>query len=163
MVVNDSQSFRGSFLMYGMIMLETPTLILIIVLWQTGNLGKDGPMTVGIVAGLMLLTFILLMSIKLDLRMDEKSLAFRFPPFGNKWKKIMKEDVQSINVKQLDGIFEYGGIGWRLSRKQTAYVFPADHVIEVQLNRKKLVFSTKKPKEVEEMIANWKEGNHHVS
>jgi len=163
MVINESQSFRGSFLMYGMIMLETPTLLLIIVLWQTGNLGQDGPMTVGIVAGLMLLTFILLMSIKLDLRMDEKSLAFRFPPFGNKWKKIKKEDIQSINVKKLDGIFEYGGIGWRLSRKQTAYVFPADHVIEVQLERRKLVFSTKKPKELEEMIDNWKEENYHVS
>lgn len=163
MVVNESQHFRGSFLMYGMIMLEMPTLILIFVLWQTGNLGADGPKTMAIVSGIMVLTFTLLMSIRLDLRMDEKSLTYRFPPFGNKWKKIKKEEVKSINVKKLDGIFEYGGIGWRLSRKQTAYVFPADHVIEVQLERRKLVFSTKKPKELEEMISNWKEENHHVS
>lgn len=163
MVVNETQHFRGSFLMYGMIMLEMPTLILIFVLWQTGNLGDDGPKTMAIVAGIMMLTFTLLMSIRLDLRMDEKSFTYRFPPFGNKWKKIKKEEIQSINTKKMDGMFEYGGIGWRFSRKQTAYVFPADHVIEVQLEKRKLVFSTKKEKEVAEMIAHWKEENDHVS
>lgn len=160
MIVNEVQDFRGTFLMYAMILLEMPTLILLAVLWQTGKLGDDGPIIMGVVFGIMFLVFTLIMSIRLELRSAPDGLSYRNPPFRNRWTKITPKEVNSIEVKKMDGILEYGGVGFRFSRKTKAYIFFADHVIEVQMAKKKLVFSTKKPKEIEEVISSWKENEN---
>jgi hypothetical protein len=62
-------------------------------------------------------------------------------------------------VHKKDGLLDYGGVGMRFSRKKRAYIFLADHVIEMKLGEKKLVFSTGKPKEFEAQIAVWNEEN----
>jgi hypothetical protein len=157
MVVNETQSFRGSFIMFGMIMLEVPTLVLLIVLWQKGKLGEDGLPAVLFVGAIILVTFLFLMSIKLELRMDDKSISFRNPPLKNNWQKIPFSEINSIQVKKMDGLLEYGGIGVRYSKNVKAYIFFSDHVVEVQLQKKKLVFSTRKHNEVKEMIEVWNE------
>jgi len=157
MVVNEVQGFRGTILMYGIILLELPTLILLGVLWQTGTLGEDGPFIMGFVFSLMAIVFTLLMNIRLELRLTTDGLSYKNPPFLNRWTKISPNEMKSIEVKKMDGLLEYGGVGVRFSRKTKAYIFFADHVVEVQLAKKKLVFSTHKPNEVEEMISYWKE------
>jgi hypothetical protein len=157
MVVNEEHGFRGSILMYGIILLELPILILLFVLWQTGKLGDEGPIVMGVVFGIMFLVFSLLMNIRLELRLTTDGLSYRNPPFLNRWIKINPEEMKSIKVKKMDGLLEYGGVGVRFSRKIKAYIFFADDVVEVQLAKKKLVFSTKKPREVEVVISLWKE------
>jgi hypothetical protein len=143
--------------MYGIILLELPTLILIAVLWQTGKLGNDGPFIMGFVVSIMSIVFILLMNIRLELRLTTDGLSYRNPPFRNRWIKIAPREMKSIKVKKMDGLLDYGGVGVKFSKKTKAYIFFADHVIEVQLPEKKLVFSTKKPRQVEEMISIWQE------
>lgn len=160
MVVNEIQGFRGSILMYGMLLLELPTLILMFVLWQTGKLGDDGPYVFGFVVCIMLLTFWLLMSIRLELRLTTEGISYRNPPFLNRWVKISPEEMESIEVKKMDGLLEYGGVGVRFSRKTRAYIFFADHVVEIQLPKRKLVFSTHKPGEIREMISFWKDNEN---
>jgi hypothetical protein len=160
MIVNETQDFRGTFLMYAIILLEFPTLILLAVLWQTGKLGDEGPIIMGVVFGIMFLVFTLLMNIKLEVRMTPDGFSYRNPPFINKWKKISPEEMESIKVKKMDGLLEYGGVGLRFAKKTKAFIFFADHVLEVQLPNKKLVFSTKKPKEMEEVISSWKENEN---
>lgn len=157
MVVNEVQGFKGTILMYGIILLELPTLVLLFVLWQTGRLEDDGPFIFGLVAGIMVLMFWLLMNIRLELRLTTDGLSYRNPPFLNRWVKISPKEMESIEVKKMDGLLEYGGVGVRFSRKTRAYIFFADHVVEVQVPKKKLVFSTHKPKEIEEMISLWNE------
>ena len=157
MVVNEVQGFRGTILIYGIILLELPTLILLGILWQTGKLGEDGPFIMGFVFSLMVIVFTLLMNIRLELRLTTDGLSYRNPPFLNRWTKISPKEMKSIKVKKMDGLLEYGGVGVRFSRKTKAYIFFADHVVEVQLAKKKLVFSTHKPREVDEMISYWKE------
>ncbi|SMD43263.1 hypothetical protein SAMN00777080_1848 [Aquiflexum balticum DSM 16537] len=160
MVVNEVQSFRGSVLMFGILLLELPTLILVGVLWQTGKLGDDGPFVMGLVVGMMILIFWLLMAIRLELRLTTDGLSYRNPPFLNRWTKINKEEMETIQVKKMSGILEYGGVGVRFSKKTRAYIFFADYVVEVQLPKRKLVFSTHKPREMEEMILLWKENKN---
>ncbi len=155
MVVNEVQGFRGSILMYGIILLELPTLVLLFVLWQTGKLGDDGPIVIGFVAGIMVLMFWLLMNIRLELRLTTDGLSYRNPPFLNRWIKISPEEMESIEVKKMNGLLEYGGVGVRFSRKTRAYIFFADHVIEVKMAKKKLVFSTHKPIEIQKIIDSW--------
>ena len=156
MVVNESHTFRGTWLMYVILMLELPTLILMIVLWQTGHLGDEGPIAVAVVGSMMVLAFLLIMNIKLHLRLDRYGLAFRNPPFINGWKKFSADEILEAKVKKTDGMIEYGGVGVRFSRKTRAYIFFADHVLEVQLAKRKLVFSIHKPSEIQEIINNWK-------
>lgn len=160
MVVNEVQSFRGSILMYGILLLELPTLILLTVLWQTGKLGNDGPFVISIVAGIMILLFWLLMTIRLELRFTTNGLSYRNPPFLNSWIKISPEEMGSIKVKKMDGLLEYGGVGVRFSKNTRAYIFFSDYVVEVQLPKRKLVFSTHKPREIEEMIEVWTENKN---
>jgi len=155
MVVNETHSLRGSIIMYVMIMLEAPTMILMIVLWQTGHLGEEGPYIVLFIVGMMVLLFFVLMNTQLELRIDDKGITYRNPPFINKWRKIRKEDILNIELKKVDGMFEYGGVGIKKSLRQTAYVYFTDHVIEIKLPKKKLVFSTEKPHEVKKMIRDW--------
>ena len=159
MVVQERQNFRGTFLMYGIILLELPTLTLISALYFTGKLGAEGWIPMLVVGTLIPLTFLLLMSISLETRMDDQSFSYRSKPFQSNWKKLSREHIQSIAVHKKDGLLDYGGVGMRFSRKTRAYIFLADHVIEMKLGEKKLVFSTGKPKEFEAQIAVWNEEN----
>ena len=155
MVAQEQQSFRGTFVMYGIILLELPTLTLISVLYFTGKLGEDGWIPMLVVGTLIPLTFLLLMSITLETRLDTHAFSYRNLPFQRSWKQLPLEQINSISVHKKDGILDYGGIGMRFSRKTKAYIFFADYVIEVEQGGKKLVFSTAKPKEFVAVISNW--------
>lgn len=155
MVVNETQSFRGTILMYGIILLELPTLVLISTLYFTGKLGDDGWIALLTVGTLIPFTFFLLMNITLETRMDDACFKYKSGPFHRSWRTLNKEDINTISVNKKDGFFDYGGVGMRISGKTKAYIFLADHVIEIETKDKTLVFSTTKPKEFEEMIETW--------
>ena len=155
MVVQEQQSFRGTFLMYGIILLELPTLTLISVLYLMGKLGEDGWMPMLVVGTLIPLTFLLLISITLETRLDTHAFSYRNLPFRRSWKKLPLEQINSISIHKKDGILDYGGVGLRFYGKTKAYIFFADHVIEVEQGGKKLVFSTAKPKEFDAIISEW--------
>lgn len=155
MVVNEKQSFRGTILMYGIILLELPTLVLISILYFTGKLGDDGWIALLTVGTLIPLAFFLLMNITLETRMDDSSFKYISGPFRQTWKTIKKDEIASVSIHKKDGFLDYGGIGMRISGKTRAYIFFADHVIEIETKDRKLVFSTTKPREFEEMIETW--------
>ena len=98
MVVNEQQSFRGTLLMYGVILLELPSLVLISTLYLTGKLGEEGWIALLVVGTLIPLTFLFLMSIDLELRMDEFSFSYKSGPFQRNWRKVKKEEIQSITI-----------------------------------------------------------------
>lgn len=155
MVINEQQSFRGTFLMYGVILLELPTLVLISTLYFTGKLGEEGWIALLIVGTLMPLAFFLLMNSTLETRMDDSSFRYKSGPFQRSWKILKKEDIKTVTVHKKDGFLDYGGIGVRFSGKKNACVFLADHVIEIETGAIKIVLSTQKPREFEAMIESW--------
>ncbi|MCU0400206.1 MAG: hypothetical protein MUE75_04215 [Algoriphagus sp.] len=155
MVINERQSFRGTFLMYGIILLELPTLVLISTLYFTGKLGDDGWIALLTVGTLIPLVFFLLMNVTLETRMDDSSFKYISGPFRRSWKTVKKDDVLSISIHKKDGFLDHGGIGIRISGKTRAYIFFADHVIELETEQRKLVFTTNKPKEFQQMIEHW--------
>lgn len=156
MVINEQQSFRGTILMYGIILLELPTLVLIITLYFTGKLGDDGWIALLTVGTLIPLAFFLIMNITLETRMDHSSFKYKSGPFHRSWRILNKKDIKTISVDKKDGFLDYGGIGIRISGKTRAYIFFADYVIEIETINRKLVFSTTKPKEFQKMIDHWK-------
>lgn len=157
MVVNERQDFRGSILMWGIILIEAPTLILLSTLYFTGNLGEDGWIALLAVVGIMGTVFLLIMSIQLELKVDKKGLYYRNPPFFQGWKTIPKEDIVRAEIKKSGGLFEFGGVGVRVSRQHTAYIFFSDHLLVVTLRNKKrkLIFSTHRHHDIQQLIDTW--------
>mgnify|MGYP006181544825 FL=1 len=132
MVLNEKQDFRGSIIMWAIILIELPTLILLTVLYFTGNLGEDGWKMLMIVGAIMVSVFLLIINIRLELRVDEYGIAFRNPPIFYNWTRFKKEDIRNVYVKKSDGLLEYGGIGVRFSRKINAYIYFSDHIFIVE-------------------------------
>ncbi|WP_209330548.1 hypothetical protein [Lunatimonas salinarum] len=157
MVVNERQNFMGSILMWGMIMLEAPTLILLTTLHFTGNLGDEGWKVLLVVFGILAVTFFFVLSISLELRADETGISFRNPPFLYTWKKIPLSDIRSVTVKKSAGLMDYGGVGVRISKTRTAYIFFSDHVLEIQRwsTPKTLIFSTHRHRDLQQLIEVW--------
>lgn len=121
-----------------------------------GKLGEDGWKVILIILGIMLSAFVVLMSIRLNIRLDQYGLAYQNPPFFNRWKKISITEISDIQVMESDGLIEYGGIGVRFSKKINAYLFYSDHILIVQSKKKKYVFSVRKPGEIQILIDSWK-------
>ncbi|MFD2202724.1 hypothetical protein [Shivajiella indica] len=156
MVVNERQTLRGSMIMWGIIMLELPTLILLTVLYLTGKLGEDGWIVLLVVTGIMVFSFTLIMNMQLILRIDRYGISYQSPPFINNWKKIPVEEICHAEIKKSNGLLDYGGIGFRLSKKTKAFLFYTDHIFLAESANKKYVFSIRNPQEIEEIIEYWK-------
>jgi hypothetical protein len=155
MIFKENQHFRGTWVMYLLIMLELPTLVLITVLLLTGNFGEDGHIPFLIVVGIILGTFGLLMSLELETRIDRFGLSYRcYPIIG--WRKYPWKKISGIEVLNKGVIWKFGGIGIRYNFKKWAYVFSNEAAIQVEANGKKFVLSTRKPDQARKIIDEWK-------
>lgn len=156
MVFNEQQSLRDSFIVYVILMVEVPTLILLLVLWRTGKFGEDGFLPVALFLMILGLVTWFVVSLSLEVHLDRKGLRFRSFPFVRQWKFIPLENIQNPKVRKLEGMLEFGGVGPRVSKKTKAYIFSTDWVLDIEADGKKYAFSTRKPREMEEMIERWK-------
>lgn len=140
-------------------MLELPTLILLTTLYFTGNLGDEGWKVLLVVFGIMAAIFSFVLSISVELRADETGIAYRNPPFFHTWKKIPSSDIRSAMVIKSGGLLDHGGVGVRFGKKSTAYIFFSDHLLEISRKStdKKLIFSTHRHRELQQLIDAWKE------
>ncbi|WP_114747919.1 hypothetical protein [Pleomorphovibrio marinus] len=155
MVFKENQHFRNTWVMYLILMIELPTLVLMTVLWLTGNFGEDGYIPFLIVVGIILGAFWFIMSIELETRIDRFGLSYRcFPITG--WRKYPKEKITNIEVLNKGMMWKFGGLGIRYNFKKWAYVFSNEAAIQVESAGKKFVLSTRKPGEARSIIDEWK-------
>lgn len=157
MIVKEQQDLRGSFIMWAIILIELPTLALLLTFYFTGQLGEDGWIPILIVGGLMIGVFLLIFNMRLELRIDQYGLSFRNPPIYNRWIKFKKEEIDNYELKKSDGLLEYGGVGVRFSSKTKAFIYFSDHTLIIEKANKKYVFSTHKQLEIEEILKSWEE------
>lgn len=156
MVFNEQQSLRDSFIVYVILMVEVPTLILMLVFWWTGKFGEDGFLPVAIFLAMLGLVSWFIVSLSLEVHLDRRGLKYRSFPFANKWKFIPTESIQNPKVRKIDGMMEFGGVGPRVSPKTKAFIFSTDWVLELDADGKKYAFSTRKPREMEAVLDLWK-------
>ncbi|MFC4874382.1 hypothetical protein [Negadavirga shengliensis] len=154
MVFKEEQSFVGTWIMYLMLMIELPVMVLLAVLWLKGELGDHGYIPLVIVLAVMGLVFWLLMSMKLETRIDRYGFQFRSPPFVNKWRKYPWDEIKQVEVKSSGAMWKFGGLGIRYNLKEWGYIFNNAHAVRIYLKNKSIVFSTRKPKEI---LAAWEE------
>jgi len=120
-IFKESQTYFGTWIMYVIILTELPILILLIVLYATSNDKQEMVIALGIVLGTMLLVFILILHLKLETKIDDKSISFRYTPFIRKWRHFQKEAVKSCEVIKYSPLVNYGGWGFKVNITSKAY------------------------------------------
>jgi hypothetical protein len=157
-IFKEEQTYRGTWLMYLILMLEIPSLILVSVVVFSG----DSDSTEGIIAlfavfGVMALVMALIFNIKMETRIDEKGVHYRYYPFI-RWRLIGKNQIRKAEVKTFSPLTDHGGWGIKGNRTTKAYTVLGDTGLLIDLREKKnVLLGTQKPKELSEFIETWME------
>lgn len=115
-------------------------------------------MTLLLVTGSICLIFVF----QLKTRIDEYGIHYQFFPFHLKMKKILWEEITTIEVKKYDPITEYGGWGLKGSmpwkkKKKRAYTVSGYVGIYIELkNKNTILIGTKEKEKVKQVVGNYK-------
>jgi hypothetical protein len=157
-IFKESQSYLGTWTMYVMIMTEVPVIILMIVLYATTDDKQEMAIALGVVIGSLILVFILIFNLKLETRIDDKSISFRYTPFIRQWRSFQKETIKSYKVINYSPISDYGGWGFKGNKTTKAYSVLGDQGLLIDVGeKKKILIGTMKAKELTAFMENWKE------
>ena len=157
-IFKEEQTYRGTWVMYLILMLEIPTLILVSVLVLNSSEGqKEDFFGLVFVLLIMVLTMGLILNLKLSTRIDETGVHYRYFPFF-KWRKISKEQIRAAEVISFSPLSDHGGWGIKGNSTTKAYTVIGEKGLELDINeKKKILIGTQKYRELSEFIENWME------
>ncbi|MCS5490430.1 hypothetical protein [Algoriphagus limi] len=158
-IYNESQTYRGTWLMYLLLMTEIPMLILVFVIMKTSKTDPNEiALATAIIIGVVGLTFFLLMNIRLDSRIDEIGIHYRYVPFINKWRTIPRSQIRNIEVISYSPITDFGGWGIKGNRSTKAYSIIGDKGMSIITDeKKKIMIGTQKAGELKAFLEYWQE------
>jgi len=157
-IFKEEQTYRGTWVMYLILMLEIPTLILVSVLVLNSSEGqKEDFFGLFFVLLVMILAMSLVLNLKLSTRIDETGIHYRYFPFF-KWRKISRDQIRSAEVISFSPISDHGGWGIKGNSTTKAYTVIGEKGLQLDIyEKKKILIGTQKPKELSEFIENWME------
>ncbi len=158
-IFKEEQTYRGTWVMYLILMLEIPTLILVSVGVLTGESDDktEGMIALIVVFSIMTLVMGLIFNIRLETRIDEKGIHYKYFPFV-KWRLIEKHKIREARVVSFSPLTDHGGWGIKGNKTTKAYTVIGDTGLSIDLGeKKKILIGTQKPKELSEFIENWME------
>lgn len=98
---------------------------------------------------------------RLDTRIDEKGIHYKFFPFHRKTRLIKWSEITSLEVRNYDPITEYGGWGLKAGwGRKNGDAINVSGTIGLQLilkNNKKLLIGTQRKDDIERVIATYKQ------
>jgi heme/copper-type cytochrome/quinol oxidase subunit 4 len=100
--------------------------------------------------------------LKMNTRIDDKGIHYKFFPFHLKYKLIKWEEISEAYVRQYDAITEYGGWGLKggaLWKKSNGKAINVSGDIGIQLtlkNGKKLLLGTQKSEDAKRILDTYK-------
>jgi hypothetical protein len=157
-VFNEEQTYRGTWVIYLLILIELPTLILLLVLLFNSKDKSEMGLVLALVLGTLGFVFLLILNLKLETRIDQSGVSFRYFPFIQSWRKFPKETIQSISVINYSPITDYGGWGFKGNKTTKAYSILGDRGLLLDVGeKKKIMIGTLKAKELEAYLINWRE------
>tara|TARA_R110002020_G_scaffold17264_11_gene60906 strand:+ start:78 stop:563 length:486 start_codon:yes stop_codon:yes gene_type:complete len=94
---------------------------------------------------------------KLQTRIDETGITYRFFPFQRKNRFKPWSEIQTISIRKYNPIKEYGGWGYRISfTKKKALTIKGNKGIQIIFkNGNELLLGTQHPEKVEQIIKNY--------
>ena len=158
-IFKEEQTYRGTWVMYLMLMLEIPTLTLVsvVILTDESPDKQSGIIALIAVFSIMALVMGLIFNIKLETRIDEKGINYRYFPF-TKWRLIDKSQIRNATVETFSPLTDHGGWGIKGNKTTKAFTVIGDKGLSIDLGEhKKILVGTQKPKELSEFIENWME------
>lgn len=150
----------GTWVMYLILMLEIPALILVSVVVLAGESSDktEGVTALIAVFSIMAVVMVLIFKIKLETRIDEKGIQYKYFPFV-KWRLIEKRKIRKAKVVSFSPLTDHGGWGIKGNKTTKAYTVIGDTGLSIDVGeKKKILIGTQKPKELGDFIENWMEG-----
>jgi hypothetical protein len=98
-------------------------------------------------------------SIKLETKIDETNIRYKFWPFIREYKIIPIQSIHSIEVEKYRPIMEYGGWGYRFSMKGRGLCLNVSKNMGLRIKMKdgfELLLGTQKPEELESVVSSLK-------
>lgn len=159
LIFKEEQTYQGTWLMYLILILELPTLIVVsIVVWTSEEDQLTATLVTTAFILVMLLTFGLIMSLKLSTRIDEEGIKFKYFPFINQWRVYPQKEIKSAQVVAYSPVSDFGGWGIKGNRTTKAYSILGDQALLVDLGeKKKIMIGTQKSKELKSFLEDWLE------
>jgi hypothetical protein len=158
-IFKEEQTYRNTWVVYLVLMLEIPTLVIVATLVFTGESDKQEGV-IGLVAMFVIMVAVmsLLFNIKLETRIDEKGIHYQYFPFI-KWRHIEWSRVRTAELQTFNPIAEYGGWGIKGNRTTKAYTVIGNTGLLIDFGeKKKVLIGTQRPRELGDFIENWMEG-----
>ena len=157
-IYKEEQSYLGTWVMYLILMLEIPTLILVTVLVSTSESdSQKGILILLMVFVIMALAMGILFNIKLETRIDEKGIHYKYFPFI-KWRLIEKSKIREAKVIEFNPFTDHGGWGMKGNKTTKAFTILGENGLSIDIGEKKtILLGTQKPKELAEFLDNWME------
>jgi len=157
-VYKETQTYRGTWVMYFILMIELPTLILLLVFFIQAEDKTEMGIALSVVGGTLSLILLFIFNLKLETRIDQNGVSFSYFPFVRTWRKYPREKIQSISVISYSPITDYGGWGLKGNKSTKAYSILGNQGILIDTGeKKKILIGTSKVKELKEYLENWKE------
>ncbi|EAZ80250.1 YdbT family protein [Algoriphagus machipongonensis] len=157
-VYNEEQSYRGSWVMYMVLLTEVPTLVLMLVLFFTSEDRREIGIALFFVMVIMVLVFMLLLNISLKTRIDHSGIHYKYSPFIRNWRTIPKEKIKSLQVISFNPLFDYGGWGMKRNKTTKLYNILGDEGLLIDIGEKrKILLGTAEKRKLKSFIQYWKE------
>jgi hypothetical protein len=154
----EEQTYRGTWVIYLLLLIELPTLVLILVLLFNSEDKSEIGFTLAFVISTLGLVFLLIVNLKMETRIDTYGVSFRYFPFIRSWRKFPKGTIQSISIINYSPITDYGGWGFKGNKITKAYSILGEQGLILNIGeKKKIMMGTLKAKELEAYLINWKE------
>jgi hypothetical protein len=105
---------------------------------------------------LMGLVLALIVNLRLETRIDNQGIHYKFRPFVRNWKLIPVSDIRSAEVIKYNPLL-YGGWGYRLGlfgHGRAINIRGNRGISIIRMNGKKLMIGTQKPEEAAKAIVN---------
>lgn len=109
-----------------------------------------------IVNSVFFLVAALLISLKLETRMDSYGISFRYPPIINNKRKYAWKDIQSVELVKYNSLLQFGGWGIRTNFNKWVYNTGGNQGIEVDTGKKKFIIGTRKAEEARKILELYK-------
>jgi hypothetical protein len=157
-VYKETQSYRGTWIIYLIILIELPTIILLLTFYLLAEDKAEMGVALTIVAGTMALIFLFIFNLRLETRIDQNGISFKYFPFIRSWRKYPKESIKTITVINYSPITDFGGWGLKGNKTTKAYSITGNQGLLFDVGEnKKIMIGTMKAKELEEYLSTWKE------
>lgn len=157
-VYKETQSYRGTWIMYFILLVELPTIILLLTFFLLAEDKAEVGFALAIVGGMMSLIFLFIFNLKLETRIDQNGISFKYFPFVRSWRKYPKKSIKTISVINYNPITNYGGWGLKGNSTTKAYSILGDRGLLFDVGEEKnIMIGTMKAKELEEYLSSWKE------